>query len=854
MAQMWKRLPTRTQNTWSYQDKDKIISGVQNIMKWGSGKTENYDPYLMAKISQSLNLVDDYAHWVSQEEIEDKYNSIPEDYKNTLKMTSQWVNAKGSMTNYELTEQAKSYGVKLSDEEKNLLQERPWIQQSYLQVKKKSANIDSRSMEAIMGTIMNDIQTWKLQNKNQLKVRLQNVLNIENVGDVDYLSEDLWADLTTNKTSNEKMDRIRTKYKELFWFSDRTGWQKTKETWMWMLNGLQEKVTNGLNWLSKATVDVGLSVGYGISKLYWADENPEWFVPADVDLWGIDENALSPETKEMVDKLRAYGLWAWVVNAMDVYYDAKRETADAKIDDFFKDASFPYKDDARDSETLRENSNYIGAWEFAWGLIPEIYVTSKIGAMLPMSAVENAPWYLKLWYRMMRSGAEWTAFEAMEEWNVDPMNVWLYVASSALVDPFFKTIWRKIERRWIKKWFWKGWDSAVESVMSQWEKNAIKNAEEQALRQSGKDVLSAEEKQVIRDIESKGINTTRADAEKYVVETVANALPNEFNIVGASNVLDTSAKYVETAISWISNDISWMLGSVPKKYKNTYVNEMLEKVFSQSKNDVSEAYSVFRNAKIWAWMSEEAVAEEWKMMEKLYKDWASEFSLVEQEKVKENMRIIHDTYSKSQSHKPLWGLEPAWWRDQQISAQNLIKWYAEENWIKELSDLYLQQSVLIRAKEWFEANASKSMMDIINRYAWRTLVWGIGGYVASQTIWEWPLSNPYIATASTILAMALWWSPRASLIVSKFANRMSIIEARAIINSAEDWTLNKIDKITWDWAYKSLKDVLYADSLIFLKDEIQWSSDSSQPILSTDDIDFWWNQYSSMWDDEIYDI
>ena len=42
------------------------------------------------------------------------------------------------------------------------------------------------------------------------------VLNMDNVDDVDYLAEDLWSDFTTNKTDNEKLQRVRTKYKELF--------------------------------------------------------------------------------------------------------------------------------------------------------------------------------------------------------------------------------------------------------------------------------------------------------------------------------------------------------------------------------------------------------------------------------------------------------------------------------------------------------------------------------------------------------------------------------------------------------------------------------------------------------------
>lgn len=39
---------------------------------------------------------------------------------------------------------------------------------------------------------------------------------MSNLADVDYLAEDLWSDFTANKTNNEKLQRIRTKYKELF--------------------------------------------------------------------------------------------------------------------------------------------------------------------------------------------------------------------------------------------------------------------------------------------------------------------------------------------------------------------------------------------------------------------------------------------------------------------------------------------------------------------------------------------------------------------------------------------------------------------------------------------------------------
>lgn len=66
------------------------------------------------------------------------------------------------------------------------------------------------------------------------------------------------------------------------------------------------------------------------------------------------------------------------------------------------------------------------------------------------------------------------------------------------------------------------------------------------------------------------------------------------------------------------------------------------------------------------------------------------------EMVKENMRTIANTYSKTD--KPLNGRLNEWWRDQQISSQNVIKDIAGQNGITDISDRYLQESVLIRAK------------------------------------------------------------------------------------------------------------------------------------------------------------
>lgn len=831
MAQEGKRMPTRTQRdntTWSYQDEDKIVNNVQNIMKWGSGQMDSYDPVLIAKTNQALNMVDDYAHWVSQEEIDDKYNSIPHSFKVTLKKASQWVNAKWRMTNFELTEQAKSNGVKLSDSEKNLLQERPWIQQSYLQVKKKSSSISTEQMEANMWTILKDIQSWKLQNINQLKVRLMTVLNMDNVDDVDYLAEDLWSDFTTNKTDNEKLQRVRTKYKELFWFEDRTDLQKTKETAYWLLNWFSKAVTNWVHWLTEAWTDTALSLGYGMSKVF----GEEAFIPKDVDLWGIDENALSPETKEMVEKVRAYGLWSWVIDAMDAYFKAQEETYDKTLDEFFKDASYPVKEDAKDSQLTEQNSNYYQGWEFAGKLIPEIYLTSRIGAMMSMDLVKNAPWYLQFWYKLLRGGIEWTAFSIMEEWEVDKTEVGIYTASSTLLDPVINNTINKIGRRGIKKRMWKeAWNSAVESVMNYSEKQWVKVTEEK--------LITSAEKEVVNNISKKWAGgITRKEAENIVADIVAQSLPWEWKLLTSSNTLDTSVKYADEFISKLQKSIVDDLWWVSGKYENKYIQKMLKWVFKQSPKEVDEAYSVFRNSRIWAWASEEAVAKEWEMMKKLYESWTSEFSLVEQEQIKQNMRTIANTYSKTD--KPLNGRLNEWWRDQQISAQNLIEWYAKEQGIDNLSNRYLQESVIIRAKNGFEKNATKSMSDIINRYAGRTLIWGLWGYVASQTIWQWPFSNPYVATACTILAMGMWWSPRASMTVSRLANRLSVIEAYSIIDSADQWILGKLTEWTPEWFAEAFRGIIYADTIDAIIEDMEWHSQNDYTFFQDEEeLDAW---------------
>lgn len=61
------------------------------------------------------------------------------------------------------------------------------------------------------------------------------------------------------------------------------------------------------------------------------------------------------------------------------------------------------------------------------------------------------------------------------------------------------------------------------------------------------------------------------------------------------------------------------------------------------------------------------------------------------------MRTIANTYSKTE--KPLNGRLNEWWRDQQISAQNIIEDLAVKNGVENLGDRYLQESVLIRARK-----------------------------------------------------------------------------------------------------------------------------------------------------------
>ena len=260
---------------------------------------------------------------------------------------------------------------------------------------------------------------------------------------------------------------------------------------------------------------------------------------------------------------------------------------------------------------------------------------------------------------------------------------------------------------------------------------------------------------------------------------------------------------------------------------------MLEGVFKQSPKDIDEAYSVFRNARMWAWMSEEAVAKEWETMQKLYKAWTDQFTPAEMEMVKENMRTIANTYSKTD--KPLNGRLNEWWRDQQISSQNVIKDIAGQNGITDISDRYLQESVLIRAKGWFEKSATTSMKDIINRYAGRTLVWGLWWYLASQTIWEWPLSNPYVATAVTLLVMSMWGSPRASLLTSKIASKLSTVEAYSIINSADEWTLLKMKfREPWQWS-DGMQWVIYTDTIQEIMERMEDNSVEVQRTAVTND-------------------
>lgn len=769
----------------------------------------------MSRVNQSLNAVSDFANSVAPEEMEAKYNSIPADVMSQLNSQSHWVSATWSMSNYQLKAQAKDYGYKLGEDELDYLQKHPWVQKSYLEVKKASSIWKSDQMEEMMATILKDIKSGKLANKGNLKTRLQNYLRMGNGADLDYLTDDLWSDFTANMTDGEKMKRVKTKYKELFWFEDRTTAEKLSRSAVWLLNGVKEKTVNGLAWLSEAISDVWVWTSKQIADVAWYDD-PEKM--PDANLWGIDDNALSPDTKEAVDYLRAYGLGTWVYNVLDVYYDAIEETFDYKINNFYDKnfSDFGYGawpssnvwEDAKSAEIMSQNDGYYGVGNFIWASIPEIYVTSKIWAMMWLSpeVMAKMPWWAKFGYNILKSGTEWVAFSAMEDREVDPTTVGIYTAMGTILEPFMNWLTNKLTKWGVRKRMWKEvYNKAVEDVVA--------------------------------NAEKKWIKITRSQWEKIVADVVLEwsmwGVRNTVGVVTASNPLDKAWAFTEDFIKELQKSVMDDLSKIPWKYQNTYTKKMLEGVFKQSPKDIDEAYSVFRNARMWAWMSEEAVAKEWETMQKLYKAWTDQFTPAEMEMVKENMRTIANTYSKTD--KPLNGRLNEWWRDQQISSQNVIKDIAGQNGITDISDRYLQESVLIRAKGWFEKSATTSMKDIINRYAGRTLVWGLWGYLASQTIWEWPLSNPYVATAVTLLVMSMWGSPRASLLTSKIASKLSTVEAYSIINSADEWTLLKMKfREPWQWS-DGMQWVIYTDTIQEIMERMEDNSVEVQRTAVTND-------------------
>lgn len=786
MARQGKVLDNRWSNT---------VSTVRNIVNGGTWKLENYDPSEMSRVWESLNAVSDFANGVAPEEIETKYNSIPNDVLGQLSTQSHWVSS-GSMSNYQLKAQAKDYGYKLSENELDYLQKHPWVQKSYLEVKKNSSMWETDQMEEMMATILKDIKSGKLQNKGNLKTRLQNYLRMGNGADLDYLTDDLWSDFTANMTDGEKMQRIRSKYKELFWFEDRTWAEKLKRWAVGLLNGVKKATVNWLAWLTEAWSDATLSLSYWMANVLWLEDKMAGADTWDSRLWWIDDNALSPDTKEAVDYLRAYGLGTWMYDALDVYYDAMHETWDAKIANFYQNnfADFWYGywvssnvgEDIKSSDIMQENDRAYKAWEFIGKSIPEIYVTSKIGALMGLSpeTMAKLPRWAKFGYRIIKSGTEWVAFSAMEEWEVDPTTVGVYTAMGTIVEPATNALFNKVSKWWVRKRMWKNvFRSASEDVMNSYAR--------------------------------KWLTISRNDAEKIVTDVVLEwsmgNLKKTFKVTFAWNSLDKASTFTEEYITELQKSIVSDLSKVTWKYENKYTRNMLEWIFWQSKKEVEEAYSVFRNARIGAWETEEAVAKEWDNMLRLYKEWTDKFTLLEQENIKQNARTIADTYSKSD--KPLNGSLNERWRDQQISSQNLLKDYATQQWISDLWDRYLQESVLIRAKAWFEKSATTSMSDIINRYAWRTLIWGLWAYTASQVLDDWPLSNPYVATATTILIMSMWGSPRSSLLASKIASKLSTVEAYSLINEADSGTLFKLKvREPWQWS-EGMKGVIYTDTI-----------------------------------------
>jgi len=820
---------------WDDQDKKAVKSAINDIMEWGDGWMEEYNPSLISKVASSLAFVSDKAHG-SPTEVE--YESMPTDLKDDLSYIAEnRLNPNGSMTRSNLVEEAKTLWVKLSEKELDNLEKNPWRQTKYISIKWASSSINTETMTASIGTMFNDVKSGTISNKQQLKTRLQNILEVDNPNHLDYLVDDLWVDLHKNRSTAEQIALIKENYGELFWYEDRTAWQKWKTAWIGTVDGIYREFWNWMSWLTKNTPEI-------LNVWVWATlaGNP---ATLPLVLWAYNSKDVDQDTQDMIDTTRATLLWKWMRDIITWY-----KTLDEMMDsawDWLKwmaewGVKFAMDENYSRGKRALEDSAEGKVWEFMWGLTVEMMATELVWGMIGemrggATAVKNLSWWDKFFYKMTKNTVEWGAFSAVN-------NAWEDMWADIL---FFDLLWLA----WM-------WFSAL------WETSPVKTFMAKTLS-GGKKVFD----KMIKTAREWG-ETWYKNAKKKVTDLIINVLPK------GTHSAEEIWKSATEELNLLSEDKKKLLGFIEGEFESKSANDVLKEIFWGTKNEVQAYWGRFYSKLEWIWGKTEAeLRAEWEALQDLYKNKVQKFTASQLERIRSLWDTVVERYkqvtwalsNKADSQEFHSYLNPLKEQIQTIYKDNLnkIKWklwgirntiknwskWAVDSTEKELADLWkdvlgedlmsdtfgdlhdidLQMSILTDFRNAIEWKIWESFWDRVKKKGLVTLLgWSLVAW--TDYLSDWDINpSPYLVSVALLGLYGISSSPEVITTFASLYQRMSNVELAHFFKALDEWTLVTTSEKLWvDSLVSDMHKILYTDTFKWLENKLSGRDLEHKPL------------------------
>lgn len=809
--QKGKRLPQ-----WGRDETKKIISSVNNIISWGDGAINDYDPYMIGKVSSSLSYVDDLAHWVSNDDLSLKYNSIPQDVQEGLHQSAYEVSDSG-ITWIDLIKEAKNRNLKLSSDEISKLEKYPWVQKKYLKIKTSSKTVSTENMELAIEKIVEDFDNWIIMNKWNLTTRLQNILRDVSASDLEFTVNNIWDSLNKWATQQRRKWDIMENNKELNGYEDRTRQEKNYEVSASGLDAIANGVLNVFKFIGNLWV--GIVPKSDVLAWLWGYDSADKM--AEDYLLNVNVNNLSPATRIDVENARDAIRGKEFLDAWATYKQVRKEEFNQSIDEKKDAYTKAYPRDINKNLEQKEASPYSGFWNFMWNTIDLIVwthlasemFTTLVGDIFGTSAkwTEAVQQFLetaqktKAW-RMAQSGikwwnalVEWGAFSAIENWEMDTWDILWYMFISKFFDWAWGGLTKLAEETSLKSIIWKkGLEQAVGRLTKQW--------------YSTKDAIHALTDLFVKFGERWGKENMKLitkDALDSLWEWLKETL-SKVNVDSEMPMIIKMAKYLmwKWDKGMEGRSAEWTLSALRNKLVT--VEKWGERVWEDIVNEMYSIIERVANGKIKTLYDAFAVRQAfWRMSNAWNAQWVvktPETSQIINDWFMSSLKTIDDVFKKS------WG----------ALSENLAK-----KWFGGIQDILNVEDILQTVAGWLEKNPLAWFWDRFMHTWAKFLGWGLISETAKGAGSEWALTSPYVATSlmSSILAMVT--SPKVASRMLRLVGRTSMADRYSLI----DWIMtSKSKEVAQDsirtWLEHTFGD-LGAEFVSSLINEI-FSSDSGE--------------------------